>query len=141
MAMKTFDPALLSVVVGAKSIEGFAQDTMLTIEVDGVQYNTSIDIHGNVTRSKTSSLMAVVTITLTQSSSGNDVLSAFAEADNLNNAGVFTLFISDKNGSSLFTAQKAYVEQIPSVEYGSEIKNREWVIRCSDISNFIGGIR
>lgn len=138
--MKTFDPALLSVVVGAKQITGFAQDTMLSIETDGVQYNTSIDIHGNVTRSKTSSLMAVVTITLTQSSTGNDILSAFTEADNVSNAGVFTLFISDKNGTSLFTAQKAFVEQVPSVDFGSDVKNREWVIRCADVSNFIGGI-
>lgn len=141
MPLKTFDPNQLSVVVGTAPILGFAEDTMISIETEDPQYNDNTDIHGNVTRYKVNRNTAKVTITLTESSTSNDLLSNFAEADRISDAGVFPIMIKDPNGTSLFSSTAAYIDQIPNVEFGAEAKTREWSIKATNISNFVGGVK
>jgi hypothetical protein len=141
MNFKTFDPSQISVVFGTSAIVGFAEDTMITIETEDKQYNDNADIYGNITRYKVNKNLAKVTIQLTQSSSSNNDLSIYAELDRVNNAGSFPVMIKDPNGTSLFSSTAAYIEQIPSVEFGAEAKTREWVIKATNVSNFIGGIK
>jgi hypothetical protein len=141
MTNKVYDPNQLSVIFGVTPINGFAEDTMLSIDVEDPQYNVSTDIHGSATRFKVNKNLAKITITLTQSSPSNDVLSSYVEADRINNSGVFPIMIKDTNGTSLFSSTSAYIEQVPSVEFGNESKTREWVIRATNIVKFIGGIK
>jgi hypothetical protein len=49
--------------------------------------------------------------------------------------------IKDNNGTSLFTSTAAFVEQVPSVEFANENKNREWVIKATNVAKFIGGLK
>lgn len=44
-------------------------------------------------------------------------------------------------GTSLFSSTSAYVEQVPQVEFGAEAKTREWVIKATNVSNFVGSIK
>jgi len=141
MALKTFDPSQLSVVIGTSPIVGFAEDTMISIETEDQQYNDNTDIHGNVTRYKVNRNTAKVTITLTESSSSNDLLSNYAELDRSSDAGTFPIMIKDPNGTSLFISTSSYVQQVPNVEFGMEAKTREWVLKATNTSNFIGGIK
>lgn len=141
MSSKVYDPHQLSVVFGVTPINGFAEDTMISIDVEEPQYNATTDIHGNVTRFRVNKNMAKITITLTQSSPSNDVLSSFVEADRINNSGTFPVMIKDPNGTTLFSSTSSYVEQVPSIEFGNDNKNREWLIRATSINNFIGGVK
>jgi hypothetical protein len=141
MSSKVYDPHQLSVVFGVTPINGFAEDTMISIDVEEPQYNATTDVHGNVTRFRVNKNMAKITITLTQSSPSNDVLSSFVEADRINNSGTFPVMIKDPNGTTLFSSTSSYVEQVPSVEFGNDNKNREWLIRATSINNFIGGVK
>ena len=141
MASKVYDPTQLSVIFGVSSIKGFAEDTSITIDVEDPQYNINTDTSGDATRYKVNKNLAKLTLYLTQSSPSNDVLSAYAEADRINNAGEFAIMIKDTNGTSLFSATRAYIEQIPSVEFGNDNKNREWVIRVIGINKFLGGVK
>ena len=138
MAQKNFDPHQLSVVFGLTPIVGFAEDSMISIENENPQYNSSYDIHGNVTRYKVNKNNAKITLILTQTSRSNDVLSNYVELDRVSDAGVFPVMIKDPNGSTLFSCQHAWVKQSPTVEYGMEAKNREWIIEASGISQYIG---
>ena len=74
-------------------------------------------------------------------SPSNDLLSSYVELDRVSNAGVFPLMIKDNNGTSLFTSTAAFVEQVPSVEFANENKNREWVIKATNVTKFIGGLK
>lgn len=141
MAHKTFDPAQISVVFGTSAIIGFAEDTMINIETEDTQYNDNTDIYGNVTRYKVNRNTAKITITLTESSSSNDLLSNYVELDRVNDAGSFPVMIKDPNGTSLFSSTSAYVEQVPQVEFGAEAKTREWAIKATNVSNFVGSIK
>lgn len=141
MSSKVYDPHQLSVVFGVTPINGFAEDTMISIDVEEPQYNATTDIHGNVTRFRVNRNMAKITITLTQSSPSNDVLSSYVEADRINNSGIFAVMIKDPNGTTLFSSTDAYVEQVPSTSFGNDNKDREWIIRATSINNFIGGVK
>lgn len=141
MAIKVFDPNQISVVAGVSPIQGFAEDSMLSIEGEDAKYIITSDIHGNTTRFRQNKNIAKVTLTLTQSSPSNDVLSSFLEADSQNNAGVFNFMIKDNSGTSLFTSVSAYIEKQAVVEFGNDNKNREWTIICINPSNFVGGVK
>ena len=141
MTIKTYDPNQLSVILGVSAINGFAEDSMLSIEVEDAQYNITTDVHGAPTRFKQNKNIAKVTLTLTQSSSSNNTLSSYIEADRINNAGVFPLMIKDNSGSTLFTSTNCYIEQIPTTEFGNDNKNREWVIIAINPSKFLGGVK
>jgi hypothetical protein len=141
MSSKVYDPQQLSVVFGVTPINGFAEDTMINIDAEDPKYNATTDIHGNVTRFKVNKNMAKITITLTQSSPSNDVLSSYVEADRANNSGIFPVMIKDNNGTTLFSSTSSYVESVPAVEFGNDNKNREWIIRATSVSNFIGGVK
>lgn len=141
MAIKVFDPNQTSVVAGVSPIQGFTEDSMLSIETEDAKYAINTDIHGRVTRFRQNKNIAKVTLTLTQSSPSNDVLSSFLEADRKSNAGVFNFMIKDNSGTTLFTSVNAYVEKQATVEFGNDNKNREWTIICINPSNFVGGVK
>lgn len=138
MGHKNFDPAQLSVVFGITPIVGFAVDSMISIENENPQYNSNYDIHGNVTRYRVNKNTAKITVTLTQVSRSNDLLSNYVELDRVSNAGVFPIMIKDPNGTTLFSFREAWVKQVPIIDYGEEAKNREWVIEASGVSRYIG---
>lgn len=141
MSIKTFDPSQLSVVFGVTPINGFEENTAISIDMEEPEYNENKDIHGNVTRFKVNNSSATITVNLTQNSLSNDVLSSYAEADRTSNSGSFPIMIKDPNGTTLFSSAAAYIKQIPKVEFGNENKTREWVIRATNVSKFIGGIK
>ena len=141
MANKVYDPTQVGVIVGTSPINGLSNDSMITIEMEDPQYILSTDISGEATRCRVNKSIAKVTIKLTQMSPSNDLLSSYVELDRVSNAGVFPLMIKDNNGTSLFTSTAAFVEQVPSVEFANENKNREWVIKATNVTKFIGGLK
>jgi len=141
MALKVYDPTQVGIIVGVSPMNGFAEDSMITIEMEDPQYVLATDISGSPTRFKTNKAIAKITMRFTQSSPSNDILSAYVEADRVNNAGVFPLMIKDNNGTSLFTSTAAFIEQVPSVEFANENKNREWVVKATNVTKFVGGLK
>jgi hypothetical protein len=136
MAMKTFDPKEVTVVLGVSLITGFAADKSISIEIDDAQFNEDFG-RGEYTRFRKYGFKAQVTLTLTQASSSNFILNSYATLDREKNAGQFPLFIKDLGRESIFTCLDAYVA---TVEYGNENKNRKWVIICPNPTTIIGGI-
>ena len=141
MTIKVYDPTQVGIIVGTSPMNGFAEDSMITIEMEDPQYVVATDISGAPTRFKTNKAIAKITLRLTQSSLSNDTLSSYVEADRVSNAGVFPLMIKDNNGTSLFTSTAAFIEQVPSVEFANENKNREWIIKATNITKFVGGLK
>jgi len=137
---KDFDPGLLKITVGGHAVEGFADGTFLSIATNNPFWTLAAGASGEFARSKSKDKSATIEITLMQTSLSNNVLSAYALADDTANTGKFALGILDENGFSIYTAAEAWVQQMPTVTYGKEISDITWVIETGGLTpHFIGG--
>lgn len=139
----TYDPDEVIVTVGGADIEGFFTGSFIQITYDNPIFNKVVGATGDVTRSKTNSLMATITITLMQTSPSNDLLSTIANADlkGRNGAGVFPLVIRDSfSGRSVHVAANAWVEKFPDTNYDQQDSGRAWVIAAARLESFVGGV-
>lgn len=137
----TYDPSQVLITLGGHLATGFAEDRMVTIEKDENDYDDIVGVEGEVTRSKNNNEAAIVTLYLMQSSPSNEVLSGFRAADKASpGSGVFPFGVKDGNGTSLHTAESAWVQKGPTSEYGKKPGPREWKIRLAKLRESVGSI-
>lgn len=139
MAVKTYSPKDVSVIVAGTQISGFAEDTFVNVERDSDAFTKVVGADGEVSRTASADLSGTITITLLGTSASNDILSALAVADALSLSGQFPILIKDELGTSLHTAAEAWIQKAASKEYGAEVGDVEWLIQCSDLIEFTGG--
>ena len=139
MSFATYDFSQVNVILGGVPITGFADGTSVTVEFDEEQFTKVTGADGLTTRSKSNNYAGSVTLTLQQTSKSNDELSALWNADRINNNGVVPLLIKDNSGRTLWAAENAWVQQMPTQEFGKELADREWVLDCSALTGLAGG--
>jgi hypothetical protein len=139
MAFATYDFKQVNLIVGGVPISGFADGSSITIEFDEQQFTKTTGSDGLTTRSKTNNYAGNVTCTLQQTARSNDVLSALWVADRTRNAGAVPLLIKDNSGRTLWAAQFAWVQQMPSQDFAKESGERAWVLDCSELTGLAGG--
>jgi hypothetical protein len=137
--MKTFDPKSISVIVGGKIITGFADGTFVKCERNEQAFTLKVGVDGEGARAKNNNKSGKYTFTLMQTSSSNDVLSAYALADELGNAGAVPVFIKDHLGTSVATSLTAWVQKMPDLEEAKEVSMRTWILETDEMLLFIGG--
>lgn len=135
----TYDPKQVSMIVGGKIASGFADGTFIMIERNEPAFNLKVGTDGEGTRAKSNNKSGKITITLMQSSSFNDVLSGFAAADELSNAGVVPILLRDASGRTLCTALSAWVQKYANSEFAKEVTTRVWILETDEIDIFVGG--
>ncbi len=141
MAIKTYDSTQVSLIIGVTPITGYARDTGIKVTFEDNQFSVVKDNRGNTIRSKLNGTDALIEVNLTQDSISNDLLSNYAEADRLNNAGTFSAFLKDSNGTSLFQSASAWIEERPEPTFALELGVNTWIIRAINIGAFIGGVK
>lgn len=139
MGVRTFDPKSVIITIGGFVMSGFADGTFLEITADKQQFTKVTGADGFTTRVKSNDYGAVMTLTLSQSSPSNDVLSGILALDRAANAGVVPIFVKDMSGSTVFFAATGWIQQFPDSSFGNEINNRGWTIDLADVDIFIGG--
>lgn len=139
MAVKTYSPKEVSVIVAGTQISGFAEDTFINVERDSDAFTKIVGADGEVSRSASADLSGTITITLMGTSASNDILSALAAVDQLSLSGEFPVLIKDNQGSTLHTAPSAWIQKMASKEYGAEVGDTEWILQCSELLEFVGG--
>lgn len=139
MSLATFDPASVVITVGGVPMSGYADGTfaLLTRSVDAWSMVTGAD--GLTTRVKSNDRSGTLTLTLTQTSPSNDVLSRYAIADELSNSGIAEVLIKDLSGTTILFSATGWVQKFPDVEFSNILSNREWILGVSDIDIFVGG--
>lgn len=140
MALSTFDPKKLSVIVAGARVTGFADGTFVEIEEmsDGVTSQAGAD--GEVMRVMSTDPRHRITITLQQGSKANQVLSALRDADRVSSGGgAFPVYIQDLTGTTLFTASQAWIVKKPNASFSKQVESRAWVIETADAINNLGG--
>jgi hypothetical protein len=139
VAVASFDPKSVIIVVGAVPISGYADGTFLEVAQADQQFTLSVGADGFATRVKSNNYSATVTITLSQTSPSNDYLSGLAALDRLSNGGVVPLLIKDLSGTTIIFSESAWIQQIPDITYGNEINTVAWVFELAQADTFVGG--
>jgi len=138
VAVKTYSPKDVTVIVAGTQISGFAEDTFVTVERDSDAFTKIVGADGEVSRSASADLSGTITITLLGTSSSNDILSALALADQISLSGEFPVLIKDELGTTLHTAPSAWIQKAATKEYAAEVGENEWILQCSELIEFIG---
>ena len=138
MALRTFDPRLVNILIGGVPMQGFADGTFLSIDRDEDAFVKVVGADGTSTRIKSNNRSATLTLTLKQSSPSNDVLSGFAALDELSNTGVVPVLVKDNSGNSIYFSATGWVQKYPLSEFSKEISNREWTLDLVDTDIFVG---
>lgn len=138
--LATYDPKRISIVIGSHIVSGYAEDTFVSIEPDGDGTQAQAGADGEVGRSLSNNPLATLTLTLQQTSLSNDAMSDLLNLDRASGgAGVVPLQVRDLRGRTVFAASQAWVKQMPTIEYGSELSDREWELGCVMTESYLGG--
>jgi Bacteriophage KPP10, Structural protein ORF10 len=139
MALLNYNPKDVSIIIGTQIMKGFADGPFISVEYDEDAFNKKIGADGEGTRVKTNNFAGRYTLTLDQASESNDYLSGLAALDRASGAGVVPVTVRDVNGNTLYFSESGWVLRIPTMEFGKEAADREWVLDAADIQGFIGG--
>jgi len=137
--VKTFDPQKIIVTFFGFPISGFADGTFVNVTGASDKFNKAMGADGEITRTKTNDYTSEVTISLTQSSLSNDVLSGFVNADRLLNAGKGPLAITDLNGTTLRFWKEAWIKKEPDMGMSKDVETRDWVFDTGQEDQFLIG--
>lgn len=136
--MQTYDPGQIVVSFSGNLLTGLAE-TFVSAERSEDAWSLAVGADGKATRVRNRNQSGEVTITLQASSPANDILTALAKADELSGIGVAPLFIKDLRGTTLVSGPRAWIKKMPSVEFGKELSDREWVFGCDPLDINAGG--
>ncbi len=132
---KNFDINRVAVIVGGFPLE------IESVEIEFPDsFAKRVGSQGEVARSKINDETAQVTITLLQTSASNLILDQLYEADRNSPGGVTVpVLIKDILGTTLFACLNSWAMKKPTISFGSEIADREWVLDCAQVKSTVGG--
>ena len=139
MTVKTYDPGQILVAAGGNILGGFSEDSVVEVERAEATFITHVGADGEVTRTRNRNRSGTVKVKLLRTSPSNDVLSAYALADEKFGTGVFPLTVQDMLGTTLHFGGNAWVERPPADAFEKEVNEREWTIAVGDLDMFAGG--
>lgn len=141
-SLKIYDADQITLVfANIPIVSGYADGEFCRIQQTDKSFKSKTGTDGEVTRSKTKQKVTVCTITLMQTSSSNALLSGLLLLDEnaQNGAGVGPLLVSDRQGTSIFEAQLAWITGPPETVYNREAEGRAWEIECIRDVIIVGG--
>lgn len=143
MAVKTYAPCLMKIVVRGKTIDGFSEGDLVTITPDSDKFTKKVGATGEVARAANCTDAGKIKFTLLQTSDANDYFSELLLNDSRSVTGedIVSIYISDLNGTSEYAVAEAWLMKWPEASYKNEVENREWEFDCADIDWYVGGNR
>lgn len=138
--VRTYDPKRINIVIGSHIVSGYGEDTFVSIEPTGDGTQATAGADGEVARSLSHNPLHRLTLTLQQTSLSNNALSDLLNLDRASGGGgIVPLQVRDLRGTTIFAASQAWVVQLPTVEFGAEVSEREWEIDCVATDAYVGG--
>lgn len=140
MSIETYDPSQVTLLLALiYPVESFAPDSIVSLTKDESYYTTSKGATGGVERVHLNDTTYTLEISLSQTSSSNAVLNAFAALDNASRRGVFPIYLKDNSGNSLFLAESCWIENPPEVRYTNSVEPYRWSVKCTGLTFGIAG--
>ncbi|MCK9530499.1 MAG: hypothetical protein M0R77_08060 [Gammaproteobacteria bacterium] len=136
----TYSPEDVTVLFGGvHQLSGFIDGTFISISKDEPSFSTRVSADGAPTRTFSSNPLYTVQLVLHSGSESNQVLSYALTVDEITKMGKFPLIIKDQLGSSLFFSLTSWIESKPDSDFSVSIEEREWTIKCSQVTFNVGG--
>lgn len=145
--LATFAPNDVTIVISQQStglsyvVSGFSEDSIVSIERNAETYSLYTGADNTNTRIYNANTSAKITMSLQQTSSGNDILSSLYlnDAASRDSTGLFSISVVDNSGRSTYFSEEAYIAVVPNSEFGNKMQTRDWVIEATRLDTYIGG--
>ena len=138
-SLATYDPAQLYITMGGFALSGFVKGSFITVERNENAFTGYVGADGEGARAKSNDKSSKITLRFMASSDSNDILMGFAKADEVSNSGAAPFMAKDGNGRSVIACENAWIEKLPSVDFGVENGEREWILATDSSEIFVGG--
>lgn len=131
--------AVTLTLAGLNIESGRGPDEFLRIEQqnDDFTYNAGIDGEGVFSENRNH--YTLLTVTLMQTSQGNDVLSALHNASKLAGGSPFPAYVEDRRGTTKLVSGAALIMKTPDQTFAREAGTVVWVIGVHDPQRHVGG--
>lgn len=136
---KTYNAKEVYITFGPIVITEPAPGSFVTITRDEQSFTKQVGAYGDGVRSKSNNKGGTVTVTLLQTASVNEALSAIAKLDEVSSEGVYPLMVKDASGKTLVESPGAWIQKLPDVEFAVEAGTREWVFDTDQLEMLVGG--
>lgn len=133
MALHTYDPEDVVIIVNGILIEGFAPDEFITVEREANSFEKTAGASGLVVRTRNRNRMGTVTLRLLSASPSNARLTAMADLDELFGTGVGEFSMRQLSSSDVVTSPNCWVEKRPPIARGTDAPIVEWVLACDQL--------
>lgn len=140
--MWTYSPSDVTFTYAGRALEGFSDNTFISISRESPLYSSKRAMDGTAEVVQQRYSKWVVILTLTQSSTSNDFLSAMQQFlfDNKISAMEYLpLIIKDNSGNTTFFAKDVWIEELPEQTFSDGMGEREWRFVCNDVYSTVGG--
>lgn len=143
--LATYSPEDLNIVISGNgfshTINGYADGTFVNITrliLGSEPYSGSDLTHARVVRANKG---ASLTLSLSQTSESNDILSQLLENDSItrDDTWIFSVLIKDNTGRSMYFSRQCYIGGHPDSTFSTAIENRDWMIHCVKLEQNLGG--
>ncbi|MDD5034855.1 MAG: DUF3277 family protein [Methylococcaceae bacterium] len=141
MGLSAYDSKDVVITFGPILLGGFAEGSKVKVEQNEDSFKLAVGVDGDACRVKTNNRSAKITVTLLQSATCNDLLSAVHNEDILSPSGdgIFPMSVLHKYGTTIVAVERAWIVKPPTVEFSNEVKEREWVFETDALIAQIGG--
>lgn len=130
--LKNYDPDQVNIVLGSILIQGYAEDSFVTVARSNPSFTKKVGTQGDVTRSRSRDKTGTVTIRLMAESPSNALLAALValgESDaGALGADIKPISVENLNGGTLYSGAQAWVTAPAEGDYAKESGEREWII-------------
>ncbi len=145
--LATFAPNDVTIVISQAStglsyiVSGYSEDSIVGIERNAETYTLYTGADNTNTRIYNANTAAKITLSLQQTSSGNDILSSLYlnDAASRDSSGLFSISVVDNSGRSSYFSEEAYIAVVPNSQFGNKMETRDWVIEATRLDTYIGG--
>ena len=139
MSVKNYSADEVTVIFNGIPVIGGAEGTFVSVSMDSPAWNLMVGSDGEAVRARSNNDSATFTVTLMQSSETNDAFSVVHNNDKLFKNGAGPFMLKDQNGTTLVTAQTAWIEKFSDIEYGKDASTRQWTIKTDKAIVDVGG--
>ena len=130
---------LVSPILGAITLRGFAKDSMVTISRDNPAYEKKEGVDGETTRSRVNAKGGKAKIFLDQTSPSNDDLEKLADLDELSDTGIAAFQLVETGSKATDRSASAWIEKKPDNGYALASGDREWTLDTGLLEHIVGG--
>lgn len=124
--IKTYNPKEVTVSCGSHIVEGFADDSFISIEPNGDGITKKVGCDGEIARAVSPDDTYKVKIVLLQTSDSSSFFSKMLDMDRDTGEGMFPILIKDLKGGEVFSTEAAWVVKKSPLNRGKDTNNREW---------------